>query len=171
MPDIDALLTEAAAKLESVRAYVAKYEVDHSVHFHDEESTIACPATSWTERWARDIAGILGGTAALRSVQVPETSTLTDDEVVVEGSIFRRADLPMVLGNFMRLSDERGREVKQLLTMLTELRPVRDEDSRTLSTHADPSVQVPDEANWSELFPGTQEALDALTIRGGKIDD
>lgn len=43
-------------------------------------------------------------------------------EVLVEGSWFKRDDLPTVLGNFMRSSNEYARQAKELHVALTELR-------------------------------------------------
>jgi hypothetical protein len=45
-----------------------------------------------------------------------------DDEMLVEGSWFHPADLPKILGNFMRCSDEYAREAKDAFIALKEAR-------------------------------------------------
>lgn len=44
------------------------------------------------------------------------------DEVLVGGSWFKRAELPTILANYMRSSDEYARQAKDVLVTLTELR-------------------------------------------------
>lgn len=86
--------------------------------------------------------------------------TPSGGEVLVEGSWFKRADLPEVLGNFMRSSAEHAREAKDLLVTLTELRPVREADTLALASRPTPPEDVAmrqvqyDDGSWSrELEP------------------
>lgn len=44
------------------------------------------------------------------------------NEVLVEGSWFKRAELPTILANYMRSSDEYARQAKDAMVTLTELR-------------------------------------------------
>jgi hypothetical protein len=46
----------------------------------------------------------------------------TEPEVLVEGTWFKVADLPEILGNFMRAAAEHGREAKHLASELAEIR-------------------------------------------------
>ena len=61
--------------------------------------------------------------------------------MLVEGSWFKRTDLPEVLGNFMRSSAEHAREAKDLLVALTELRPVREADTIALAARTLPETE------------------------------
>lgn len=49
-----------------------------------------------------------------REQQEQENTGEREGEVLVEGSFFKREDLPTVLGNVMRRADEYGREAKRL---------------------------------------------------------
>lgn len=51
-----------------------------------------------------------------------------DDEVLVEGSWFHPAELPKILGNFMRASDEYARDAKDAWIELEQLRAERERE-------------------------------------------
>lgn len=99
-------------------------------------------------------------------------------EVLVEGSYFKSADLPGVLGTHMRLAGELTRDLKQAHLAITELRPVRDADTETLSDsqwadyfeHADSVVggkSTWTSAELAQLFRGPRPFGIAAAIRGG----
>lgn len=111
------------------RAAAAVFEAAQKPSDDEREAVAEIVERAWGTWWYDDRtdAGDLGPvvadallTAGFRRPVSPEPSV---DEVLVEGSWFKREDLPTILGNFMRTADERGREIKELLMTMTELKP------------------------------------------------
>lgn len=69
-----------------------------------------------------------------------------DDEVLVEGSWFHPADLPKILGNFMRASDEYARDAKDAWIELEQLRAERERELAVVA-----AKQQRDDARIAEL--------------------
>ena len=84
---------------------------------------------------------------------------VTDDEVCVEGSWFKRSELPTILGNFMRLADERGRELKEATITMTELRStiVTDEMVEAGARAIFDVRDATDVGEWDDLYRDEQE--------------
>lgn len=80
--------------------------------------------------WARaHLADLLDELEAQRA-RVDELAAQRDpaDEVLVEGSWFHPADLPKVLGNFMRAASDYAAEAKDMYVRLEKLRADRAEE-------------------------------------------
>lgn len=100
--------------------------------------------------------------------EVRRLRALLSEEVEVEGSIFRREDLPEVLGNFMRSSDEYAREAKELMVTLTELRSVREEDTRALSSLPDEETACGHQRDRDGICSRCGQGLTALDVVDGE---
>lgn len=86
------------------------------------------PALYWARRILRELIAERADVAAVRE-RVGELAAQRnpDDEVLVQGFWFHPADLPKILGNFMRRSDDWAREAKDAYIALMKVQRERDE--------------------------------------------
>lgn len=86
------------------------------------------PALYWARRILRELIAERADVAAVRE-RVGELAAQRnpDDEVLVQGFWFHPSDLPKILGNFMRRSDDWAREAKDAYIALMKVQRERDD--------------------------------------------
>jgi len=62
--------------------------------------------------WALFAVGHFFDASFAGEVRGPQADFTAEEEVLVEGSFFKRSELPVILGNFMRLADQYARDTK-----------------------------------------------------------